>query len=85
MGLRIGASFSTRGECYNVDVIRNAIRGRERDESMTSHWQDWPPQVLAALRKGVVIPAHPLASSDCVANDIDVITFAARGERRANP
>src|SRR5439155_3019376 len=21
----------------------------------------WPPQVLAALRKGVVIPAHPLA------------------------
>jgi len=28
---------------------------------MTSHWQDWPPQVLAALRKGVVIPAHPLA------------------------
>jgi hypothetical protein len=61
VGLRIGASFSTRGECYNVDVIRNAIRGRERDESMTSHWQDWPPQVLAALRKGVVIPAHPLA------------------------
>src|SRR5262252_5311502 len=61
MGLRMGASFSTRGECYNVDVIRNAIRGRERDESMTSHWQDWPPHVLAALRKGVVIPAHPLA------------------------
>ena len=28
---------------------------------MTSHWQDWPPYVLAALRKGVVIPAHPLA------------------------
>ena len=28
---------------------------------MTSHWQDWPPQVLAALRQGVVIPAHPLA------------------------
>ena len=28
---------------------------------MTSHWQDWPPHVLAALRKGVVIPAHPLA------------------------
>jgi len=28
---------------------------------MTPHWQDWPPQVLAALRKGVVIPAHPLA------------------------
>jgi len=28
---------------------------------MTSHWQDWPPQVLAVLRKGVVIPAHPLA------------------------
>src|SRR5207247_5025001 len=23
--------------------------------------QDWPPHVLAALRKGVVIPAHPLA------------------------
>ena len=28
---------------------------------MTLHWQDWPPKVLAALRKGVVIPAHPLA------------------------
>jgi hypothetical protein len=24
-------------------------------------WQDWPPEVLAALRNGVVIPAHPLA------------------------
>jgi hypothetical protein len=24
-------------------------------------WQDWPRDVLAALRKGVVIPAHPLA------------------------
>ena len=28
---------------------------------MTPHWQDWPPQVLAALREGVAIPAHPLA------------------------
>ncbi|HEY6992268.1 MAG TPA: dihydrodipicolinate synthase family protein [Xanthobacteraceae bacterium] len=28
---------------------------------MSSRWQDWNPQVLAALRKGVVIPAHPLA------------------------
>ena len=28
---------------------------------MVSRWQDWNPQVLAALRKGVVIPAHPLA------------------------
>src|SRR4029450_4928234 len=28
---------------------------------MMSRWQDWPPQVLAALREGVVIPAHPLA------------------------
>ena len=24
-------------------------------------WQDLPPHVLAALRKGVAIPAHPLA------------------------
>jgi dihydrodipicolinate synthase/N-acetylneuraminate lyase len=24
-------------------------------------WQDWPRDVLAALRQGVVIPAHPLA------------------------
>src|SRR5215468_490211 len=24
-------------------------------------WHDWPPEVLAALRRGVVIPAHPLA------------------------
>src|SRR5262245_9988127 len=28
---------------------------------MILRWQDWPPEVLAALRKGVVIPAHPLA------------------------
>ena len=28
---------------------------------MVSRWQDWNPQVLAALRKGAVIPAHPLA------------------------
>jgi dihydrodipicolinate synthase/N-acetylneuraminate lyase len=28
---------------------------------MGLRWQDWPPQVLRALRKGVVIPAHPLA------------------------
>src|SRR5215468_4142954 len=28
---------------------------------MVSRWQDWNPQVLAALRNGVVIPAHPLA------------------------
>jgi hypothetical protein len=33
----------------------------DRDEFMMSRWQDWPPQVLAALREGVVIPAHPLA------------------------
>jgi hypothetical protein len=28
---------------------------------MALTWQDWPPEVLAALRRGVVIPAHPLA------------------------
>src|SRR5712691_3192630 len=28
---------------------------------MSSRWVDWPPEVLAALRAGVVIPAHPLA------------------------
>jgi hypothetical protein len=28
---------------------------------MALAWQDWPPEVLAALRRGVVIPAHPLA------------------------
>jgi hypothetical protein len=28
---------------------------------MGSRWQDWPPEVLAALRRGVAIPAHPLA------------------------
>src|ERR1700686_4618330 len=28
---------------------------------MGLRWQDWPPPVLAALRKGAVIPAHPLA------------------------
>jgi hypothetical protein len=28
---------------------------------MMSRWQDWPPHVLASLREGAVIPAHPLA------------------------
>ena len=28
---------------------------------MGLRWQDWPPQVLATLRRGIVIPAHPLA------------------------
>jgi dihydrodipicolinate synthase/N-acetylneuraminate lyase len=28
---------------------------------MGLHWTDWPPEVLIALRRGVVIPAHPLA------------------------
>ena len=28
---------------------------------MTKQWTDWPVEVLAALREGVVIPAHPLA------------------------
>ena len=28
---------------------------------MTRQWQDWPSPVLDALRRGVVIPAHPLA------------------------
>jgi dihydrodipicolinate synthase/N-acetylneuraminate lyase len=28
---------------------------------MGRHWSEWPEQVAAALRRGVVIPAHPLA------------------------
>jgi dihydrodipicolinate synthase/N-acetylneuraminate lyase len=28
---------------------------------MYSRWTDWPPLVLATLRRGTVIPAHPLA------------------------
>ncbi|HVG50172.1 MAG TPA: dihydrodipicolinate synthase family protein [Xanthobacteraceae bacterium] len=28
---------------------------------MTARWQDWPAPVLDKLRRGVVIPAHPLA------------------------
>jgi hypothetical protein len=28
---------------------------------MGSHWNDWPAEVLATLRRGAVIPAHPLA------------------------
>jgi dihydrodipicolinate synthase/N-acetylneuraminate lyase len=28
---------------------------------MGLRWIDWPPEVLASLRTGVVIPAHPLA------------------------
>ena len=28
---------------------------------MRTHWTDWPAEVLAVLRRGAVIPAHPLA------------------------
>src|SRR5215471_12895254 len=28
---------------------------------MSLRWEDWPSEVRDALRKGVVIPAHPLA------------------------
>jgi len=28
---------------------------------MGTHWTDWPADVLAVLRRGAVIPAHPLA------------------------
>src|SRR5437763_2977436 len=28
---------------------------------MTPSWSDWPAEILSALRRGVVIPAHPLA------------------------
>src|SRR5476651_1217546 len=28
---------------------------------MGLRWVDWPPEVLASLRTGVAIPAHPLA------------------------
>src|SRR6476659_4643281 len=28
---------------------------------MGLRWTDWPEQVLATLRRGAVIPAHPLA------------------------
>ena len=28
---------------------------------MPLRWEDWPSEVLAALRRGVAIPAHPLA------------------------
>src|SRR6185437_5918039 len=28
---------------------------------MSLRWTDWPAEVLATLRRGAVIPAHPLA------------------------
>ena len=28
---------------------------------MALRWTDWPPQILTGLRRGTVIPAHPLA------------------------
>ena len=31
---------------------------------MYSRWTDWPPGVLATLRRGTVIPAHPLALNE---------------------
>ena len=31
---------------------------------MTLHWQDWPQEALTTLRRGSVIPAHPLALTE---------------------
>lgn len=31
---------------------------------MTLHWHDWPQETLATLRRGTVIPAHPLALTE---------------------
>ena len=32
-----------------------------RETMMALRWTDWPAEVLATLRRGAVIPAHPLA------------------------
>ena len=54
----------------SVDTIRSCAssvqscgttRLLEGNKDMGLRWQDWPPPVLAALRAGAVIPAHPLA------------------------
>src|SRR5262249_17986714 len=42
-------TLSTRG-------TRGVFGGR-----MSLRWMDWPADVLATLRRGAVIPAHPLA------------------------
>src|SRR5262245_7426288 len=36
---------------------------------MGRHWSEWPAQVAAALRRGVVSPAHPLALDSARALD----------------
>ena len=48
---------------------------------MVSRWQDWPAPVLETLRKGVVIPAHPLAldaGSGGLAVGVHTTPFAIR-------
>src|SRR5262245_48492199 len=59
--LRIGASFSARADVI-TSVSSSMQCGDMRESgSMASHWRDWDARVLAVLRKGAVIPAHPLA------------------------
>src|SRR5205814_8736079 len=38
---------------------RNVRIGPRRCQRMGTNWTDWPADVLAVLRRGAVIPAHP--------------------------
>src|SRR4051812_44349770 len=44
-----------------ITAWRNVRIGLWTCQRMGLHWSDWPTDVLATLRRGAVIPAHPLA------------------------
>src|SRR5881394_1658770 len=46
---------------FMVTAWRNVRIGPQACQRMGTHWTDWPADVLATLRRGAVIPAHPLA------------------------
>src|SRR5437868_597494 len=46
---------------FMVTAWRNVRIGPQACQRMGTHWKDWPADVLATLRRGAVIPAHPLA------------------------
>ena len=52
---------------------------------MGARWTDWPAEILATLRRGAVIPAHPLAldadrALDAVHQLVQRYVFAATDE-----
>src|SRR5438876_395520 len=50
-----------RAPLHTVNAWWMSASSPRRNLSMGSRWTDWPAEISATLRRGTVIPAHPLA------------------------